>query len=309
MYSSQKEKTMQRLAEIILSVNIGEKIPTFSELKNDLEVGIGTIQGGLRDLEQKHLIKLTAKYRYGTILEQKDVAELWKYLPNRQLIGLFPEPLSLEMRGLAMGLREAFAKLGIPLLIVYGYGSKVRFQRILSEDTEEDFVISSLASAKNKQNEDQRLIIPMSFSNGSFYRNQSLLAIKRKKSLISSQDFLRVGVDRNSYDHMMLSESVFPKAEYIDINYSNAPFEVLENNIDAAIWHKTGNTELTSNSIFDVSLIDRKEKVNNLEEMSEAVLSVDKTNKLLLGLLEYIDYKEVLSVQQVVISGKLEPIF
>lgn len=309
MYSSQKEKTMQLLAEIILSVKIGEKIPTFSELKDELEVGVGTIQSALRDFEQKELVRLSVKYRHGTILEEKNVAELWRYLPNRQLIGLFPEPLSLEMRGLAMGLRVAFSQIGIPLLIVYGYGSKVRFQRILSDANKEDFIISSLASAKSKQEEDDNLLIPLTFTKGSFYQENSLLIIENAQKAKDGAKKLRVGIDRSSYDHVALSESIFPKGDYIDIDYSNAPFEVLSDTIDAAIWHKTGNVELNSNSIFDVRPVGKKDGLRNFEEMSEAVLCANKKNKLLLGLLESIDYKQVLSVQQVVIAGELDPIF
>ena len=143
MYLSQKGIAQQKLAEIFLSCGIGERIPTFSDLKKELKVGIGTIQTAIKELEMNGIIQLQAQQRYGTILTGKSTKELWKFLSKRYVVGLFPEPLSLEMRGLAMGLREVMDDLDIPLVIVYGYGSKVRFDRIVNRPTREDFVISS----------------------------------------------------------------------------------------------------------------------------------------------------------------------
>ena len=71
MFSSQKGRTQQKLAEMFLSCKIDSRIPTFSELQKILNVGAGTIQSAIKDFEQADIIELQAQPRYGTILIKK----------------------------------------------------------------------------------------------------------------------------------------------------------------------------------------------------------------------------------------------
>ncbi|MFK4566337.1 YhfZ family protein [Enterococcus sp. UD-01] len=310
MYLSQKGRTQQKLAEILLSCKIGSQIPTFSELHKQLSVGTGTIQSAMKEFEQNGIIRLQAQPRYGTILEYKDIKQLWGFLPNRHLVGLFPEPLSLEMRGLAMGIRTALNDFNIPLVIVYGYGSKVRFDRILENDAPEDFVISSLASAKDRQESSSDLEIALHFKEHSFYDNHSLMLLENKASNTSANASLRVGIDPNSYDQAELTRKIYPNANYVEVKYADIPFEVLNNSIDCAVWHRTIQQRFFSESLIHTEKITQAmSKEINLSEVCEAVLTINQQNKLVADLLSHIDINKVIRIQKEVLNNQLEAIF
>ena len=310
IFSSKTAHTQQKLAEILLSCKIGDKIPTFSFLHDELKVGTGTIQSALKDFEQEEIIKLKAQPHYGTILISKDIKKLWGFLPNRHLVGLFPEPLSLEMRGLAMGIREALNDLNIPLVIVYGYGSAIRFDRILSKKSKEDFVVSSLASAKDRKVISPKLKIALKFNSYTFYKKDGLLLLEKQgieNRLVSN---IRVGLDDSSYDQSILTKEIYPNAEYIPVKYSNVPFEILNQNIDCAVWHRTQNEKyLQKTSIDSIKIQQNFLKNVSLEEISKAVISVNSDNCLIIELLRNINVEKIQYFQKQVVEGKIDALF
>ncbi|MFD2307695.1 YhfZ family protein [Enterococcus termitis] len=307
MYLSQKGRAQQKLAEVFLSCKIGDQVPTFNDLHKEFKVGTGTIQSALKEFETNGIVQLKAQPRYGTTLVGKDVEKLWQFLPKKHVIGLFPEPFSLEMQGLAMGLREAFQELGIPLIIVYGYGSKVRFDRILSEQHTEDFVISSFASAKDRQLINPELDVALRFKENSFYQKESLLVLENEQ--IQKKKEIKIGIDYSSFDHMLLTKMVFPDASYVDIKYSDVPYEVLTNIVDTAIWHRTIQPKFVSGKVISIGSCGKEMDNLKLTEVSEAVLTINSNTKLMKGVLEHIDCAKVIDIQKKVLAQEIQPIF
>lgn len=308
MYLNQKGIAQQKLAEIFLSCGIGERIPTFTDLQKELKVGIGTIQTAIKELEMNGIIQLQAQQRYGTILTGKSTKELWKFLSKRYVVGLFPEPLSLEMRGLAMGLREVMDDLDIPLVIVYGYGSKVRFDRIVNRPTREDFVISSLESARHRQKADEALAVSLRFGANSFYAADSLVILDNIRSEDRETRKNIVGIDYNSYDHMLLTQAAFPDADYVNVRYGEIPFESLSGKMDTVVWHQTTPVHFPEDMIkarkFESVIPDF-----DIDSICEAVLSINRNNRLMTGIMESIDVEKVIDIQKKVLNRELEPIF
>lgn len=264
----------------------------------------------MRDFEREDIIKLQAQPHYGTVLISKNIKRLWEFLPNRHLVGLFPEPLSLEMRGLAMGLRSALNDLNIPLIIVYGYGSSIRFNRILSEQSKEDFVVSSFASAKERKSKNSELKIAVKLNNYTFYEQGGLLLLERQdlNSRLSSK--IRVGIDHSSFDQSKLTKEIYPNAKYINVKYSNVPYEILNQNIDCAVWHRTQNEKYLQKHSVKAELIKQNLlKELNLKEISKAVITIKANNNLINELLNNINLKKVQCIQKQVLEGKIDAIF
>jgi hypothetical protein len=310
MFSSQKGRTQQKLAEMFLSCKIDSRIPTFSELQKILNVGTGTIQSAIKDFEQADIIELQAQPRYGTILIKKNIQKLWEFLPNRHLVGLFPEPLSLEMRGLAMGLRSTLNDYNIPLVIVYGYGSKVRFDRILEDNSTEDFVISSLASANERRKNPSNLEITISLGPNSFYDKDSLVLLEHNANHTKSDSELRVGIDYSSYDQAALTKELYPNSQFVEVKYADIPFEILSQNIDCAVWHKTQQQKYFNNTPIKTKIITQDMlKAVNLAAISEAVVTTNSDNKMIEDLLTHIDICKVRNIQNSVLQEELNAIF
>lgn len=305
MYLNQKGLAQQKLAEMLIASRKGERIPTFSELQKQFHVGAGTLTAAIREFENNKIIKLQTKQRMGMILAEKDVGRLWRYTSKGYITGLFPEPLSLEMRGLAMGLREAFRALDIPLVIVYGYGSRVRFDRILN-DSSGDFVISSMESVRQRLEEDDALSVVHRFGRNSFYVSDSLLILENASA--PKAESRVVGIDRNSYDHMRLTQQCYPGAQFKEVRYAEIPFDILAGEIDCAVWHQTAPVRFPENLIH-VSKYSDAVRNFDLEGICEAVLSIHSGNQLMEGVLSSIDVKKVTDVQRQVLNHEIEPVF
>lgn len=309
MYMNRKSMTQKKLAEVFLSCETGDRIPTFSALHDLLQVGTGTIQSAIRDFQEQGAIELQAVQRAGTLLISKDIERLWSYLPNRHIVGLLPEPSTLEMRGLAMGLRAAFDSYGVPLVIVYGYGSEVRFDRVLSEEAGADLVISSRAAARHRQRSDGALSIQLDFGRNSFYQAESLVLVRRKSDALAGAGVESVGIDYSSYDHSEMTRAAFPEARYVEVDYTEIPFELLAGTIDAAVWHRTVRLDLLESGPFSIEPFRLPSECPDLEDAENAVVSVKASNGVVRGLLKGLEVRKVVDTQQAVLRGKLSAVF
>lgn len=301
MQLSKKNEVQKILAKKFFVTKIGERIATISDLQKELGVGTGTIQSAIKEFESLGVVQIKAQPRYGTVLEDKNMGQLWQYLQKNNIVGLMPSPISLEMQGLAMGLREEFHKQGIPLILVYGYGSSVRFDKILSEVSEEDFVVSSVGSAIDRQKTAEQLEMSLKFGAHSFYEKDSLVIVSNRP-ILDKNEKLRIGIDYRSYDHMILTKAIFPNQEYVsvDVEYENVPLKVTKGEIDCAIWHKTKQTNLVISESIYLTDIDLDQSIT--EEISEAVLTINHENEITRAVLEHIDLTNVHKIQTAVIS-------
>ncbi len=308
MFLNQKGLTQQKLAEIFLACPVGEQVPTFSELQKECKVGIGTIQAAIREFQQEDIIALQAQPRYGTVLTAKDIGKLWGFLDKQYLTGLFPEPLSLEMQGLSMGLREAFRRIGIPLVIVYGYGSRTRFDRILAPDSSEDFAVSSLASALQKQEENEDFRIVQRFGENSFYAAGSLYILEKTGTQAKAEKDLVVGMDDHSYDHMLLTRHAFPGSVIRPVRYGEIPFVSLAGDTDRVVWHRN-TTALFPENLVKMTPYQNLAKDLDIRPVCEAVLGIDNRRTLLAELIRNIDPALVTDIQGKVLRREIEPVF
>ena len=305
---NQRGYARQKLAEMFLSCGVGEQIPTFSALQKELQVGTGTVQAAIRDFEREGMIELQAQQHYGTILISKDVKKLWKFLPKTYITGLFPEPSSLEMRGLAMGMRETLSDLNIPLMIVYGYGSKVRYERLMESMPSEDFVISSSYSFRQVCDEEQILSCGLSFGDHTFYRKDSLIILENRDAVEKPEEERLVGIDSASYDHQALTNLAFPHARYAATKYEDIPFRILNGELDGAVWHQVSALTFNEKKISVRKFTDKVPGCAT-SELDEAVLCLRKDNKVLKGLLPYLDVAKIRDIQEKVLSGNIAPMF
>ena len=92
------------LAKRMLCFEEGERIPTVTELNNEIHLARGTVQNAIKLLQKSGAVTLEAHGQSGTILKKKDVRKLLEIAGISHILGVMPLPYSKRYEGLATGL-------------------------------------------------------------------------------------------------------------------------------------------------------------------------------------------------------------
>src|SRR5690625_4816170 len=84
----------QKIAQTLLAVREGERIPRIDDFVRNLKLGRGTIQSSLTLLEDVGAVRVESRGHLGTFLLEKDNAALWKIAGHSTIIGVMPLPYS-----------------------------------------------------------------------------------------------------------------------------------------------------------------------------------------------------------------------
>lgn len=232
------------VARLLLSVPVGEQIPTVTELGTALRVGSGTVQAALRSLREAAAIELSSHGHRGTKLVDRNLAALWEATGGGAIQGVLPLPTSPEFSGLATALADAFEVAGVRLHLTFRQGVRHRLAPL--EEGRVDFVVCSAPSARTLGGSHRAVYLPPH----TFYARDAVVVITRAGETPDSRG--RVPIDRNSRDHSVLTEAEFPEATLIDSPYSLIPELVVHRQVDAAIWHRTSASPLLTASGLDI---------------------------------------------------------
>jgi len=232
------------VARRLLSVPVGEQIPTVTELGSEIGVGSGTVQAALRSLREAGAIDLSSHGHRGTKLVKRDLVALWEATGGGAIEGVLPLPTSPEFSGLATGLAEAFDRAGVRLNLTFRQGVRHRLDSL--EEGRVDFVACSAPSARTLAGEHRAVFLP----EHTFYARDAVVVITRAGEKPDPGG--RVPIDRNSRDHSVLTEAEFPDATLIDAPYTLIPELIVHNEADAAIWHRTSASPLLTATGLDI---------------------------------------------------------
>lgn len=81
-------KTMMFLAKKLLTIEVGERMPTFVEMAEELGFARGTVQNAIKELLKNHVIQMQSRGYLGSFLVEKDVSALIKLAGYDSLIGV-----------------------------------------------------------------------------------------------------------------------------------------------------------------------------------------------------------------------------
>lgn len=139
---NKNSSTVISLSKLFLSMDEGEKIPTFEELSKDMMVARGTIQNSMNLLIEDKVIELLPRGRKGTFLIKKDIQKLIQYANIHNLLGAMSLPYSNVYEGLATGLKMSLKnKYHLPVNMTYMRDAAKRIEEML--EGRYDFVIIS----------------------------------------------------------------------------------------------------------------------------------------------------------------------
>ncbi len=289
-----------QIAQILLNVPVGEKIPTVLELSNQTSIANGTVFHGLKLLTELKAVKIVSKGHLGSYLVEKDYKKLLSIIGIKYLIGAMPLPYTKRYEGLASGLISCMENgYDIPVNLSYMRGSKNRISMVVYERY--DFAITSKLAADQYIKEHDDIKILLSFGSYSYTSNHAIMFHNENDKEI--KDGMKIGVDRSSIDQMALinQECKNKKVEYIELEYSHIIEHVIKGDIDATIMN-----------LDEVN--DRHLKINYVPISNEgldnttAVLIIKNKDDSKAGLLsKIIDSETVLNIQKQVLDGKIEP--
>lgn len=223
------------VARALLSTEVGDQIPTTTDLAKQARSGHGTIQTALRALEDAGAVKTTAHGSFGRRVVEHDLKLLWGETGRGALTGVMPLPESREFAGLATALASLADHCGLPFQLLFRQGSSGRLRFLVSERV--DFIVASNAAAIRAEGTAR-----MALGEHSFYGENAVVVITAKDR---QPDYSgRVPIDPGSPDHTMLTLQEFPDAQHIETPYMFIPELVANGQLDAAVWHRTASSPL-----------------------------------------------------------------
>jgi len=301
-----QQRASAGVALTILTTEIGARLPNIDQLRSSIGVGAGTVQKALQDMQQNGWVTLDPKPRQGTFLLSRRSGELWRTAGLPTLSVLLPLPNSWEFQGLATGLRSELDRLGIPSTFLYGHGSEQRIAALRNGLAH--IAVMSRGAAERWTAENHGISTHIVLPAGSYYAADSVLVMARaSRQELGSE--LRIGIDRLSVDHTLLTSAEFPNHHYVDVSYAQVPSALTRGIIDAAIWHRTA----LGLSLDDQGLIawplEQPASRTLSEGINSAAIVVKANDEPARGVLRELDVERLLELQRDVVAGDVLPLY
>lgn len=291
------------IAQELIQLEIGTKIPRVADYSEKLNFGRGTVQSALSLLEEMKAIKLEARGHLGTYLIRKDHDLLSEIAGISPLIGSMPLPYSRKYEGLATGIIEAFELTGKKLYLTYMRGGLNRIETIRTKRS--DFAIVSYLTADKVLSEYPNLKILEKLGINSYVSAHKIFLADPSEDNV--RDGMKIGVDMDSLDQRSLTFVEFKErnVEYINVNYMQL-FDMLHSKqIDAAVWNKDDRRMSRSFKAVEFQSPLAREIS---EGTSEAVIVIDgDREEEILAKWNQVEIEKILEIQASVESGKRLP--
>lgn len=222
------------VARVLLTREVGQRIPTVQELQHTARSGTGTVIKALRGLEADGSVTLSSHGHQGTVVVARDAGQLWNAAQLGNFALIMPPPGPIEQQGILETVQGSLARQGVPVVVQSLAGARRRLEELHLERA--DAVITS-AGAFARHRDDFAGLTALELGESSFYSAGSLVVVESAGPRRSGP--LRVGIDPASFDHQLLTETEFAgeQVDFVEWRFVSAPAAVLRGRVDAAIWH------------------------------------------------------------------------
>jgi len=288
------------LAKILIQLNVGDRIPTFSELSEQTNVARGTLQNAMKLLQTTHAITLESRGHLGTFLMNRNMKTLLEFANISSLVGVMPLPYSKHYEGLATGIISAMEnEYDIPVNMAYMRGARKRLSLMM--EGRYDFALASKLAVNDSIQQGTQLQIIKEFGPKSYLSNHVI--VFSDASINSIEDGMRIGIDIDSIDQSNLTYHVTKnhKVRYVNLNYNQILNKLSSGEIDAAVWNEDEIKEsYPSIHYTQIDGIDENDTI-------AVIVANQSATELCTLLTQLIDVDTVLSVQHLVAHGKMIP--
>ena len=313
-------KASQQIAADLLGRDVGQRLPTTVRYQELLEVGSGTVQKALRDLESVGAVRTRARGHQGTYILELRVDKLWVLAGLGPVTGVMPLPNSAEWAGLATGLRAEFERLRIALQALYIHGSYNRAALVAKGKA--DFAVLSREAASHAAAQKGEWST-LDFGPWTYYSDDSLLVLLRPGMVNTDSSPLvgegrestkirTVGIDPESFDHHQLTLAEFPEGsglEYVHCAYPHIPAAVARGKIDAAVWNRTMLSIPLDLVGVAAQSLRRDDAISLSRSLNHAVLLTQGTRPEISSILGRLNRKSVTEIQSKVLAQEILPMY
>lgn len=290
-----------KLARELITMKDGDRINTIAEYSAKYEMARGTVQSALKLLEEHKAVKIEARGHLGSFISFIDYEMLWQFTDFGTIMGVMPLPYSKLYEGLATALYKEAETKKFPFSLAYMRGAENRIRALSSERY--DFAVVSKLAAMYSINNGEAIDIAIEFGKYSYVNEHAVVFRDPYKRVI--EDGMKIGVDRSSIDHYLLtlSQCRGKQVQIINMPYNQVVQKLVTGGIDAAVWNIDEITERKINIKYYP--LDTSEFSG---EDTEAVLVVNKNLYGINNLLsQFIDCSEVREYQRKVVTGEMIP--
>jgi hypothetical protein len=229
-----KPDVRTQIARMLLTREVGQRIPTVQELQASTGAGTGTVVKALRTLENSGAVTLTARGHQGTIVVDRHAGQLWNAAELGNFHLIMPPQGPVEQQGVLDVIQDALRRVGVSVVAEFAPGAHHRLREVYQERAH---ATVTSAGALSQHRAAFAGLHGTDLGESTFYSDGSLVVVEHASR--PPQRPLRVGIDRSSYDHQQLSEAEFADQQptYVDCPFVLAPAAVLAGDVDAAVWH------------------------------------------------------------------------
>lgn len=301
-----------RIAQDLIRLSPGDRLPPVGEYARQLGVGRGTVQSALQLLKDQGAVALVPRGHMGTFVESIDPVALWELTGLGTITGVMPLPYSTRYKGLATGLYRAFQESNIPLVLAHMRGARRRLMALNSKRYE--FALVSRFTYDVISAEVDYLELAVAFGPRTSVREHVVLVRVPDSGAGDGapgiRDGMRVGIDSESIDisRLTLRECQGRAVDLVEVPYLQFPGQLQQGTIDAAIWDPEQGIPGLETSLRVVPL--RGDDHGPVPDTGEAVLVVHRDNQVMKAILrEKVRVETVRATQERVLAGVELPEF
>ncbi len=288
------------LAKTLLNYDIGDRVPTITELSERLDTARGTTQNALKTLENAGALRINSRGHLGSFLSEKNEAVLLKLAGINSLVGTMPLPYSRKYEGFATGLVSVMENVyDLPVTLSFMRGAKNRIVMVL--EGRYDFAVISKYALQEFLKDSLPISTIIDFGPESYCSSHVMIFHDPKANNI--KDGMKVGIDVDSVDQANMTKNICKgkRVEYVPVKYHTLLKKVLSGELDATIW----NMDEIIDGTIDINYI----KATNGESTdTEAVIVADSRRPEIIKILStMINVDDVLHIQKAVEEGKITP--
>ncbi len=301
--ASKASSVTRYIAERLLEIEPGQRIPKTSDIANELAVGFGTVERAFTALRDEGVITTRARGQMGTFLVDRDLRRQWKAAGLGTVIGLLPLPNAMPFIGLATGVTAWFESTGVPFAINFKNGAESRLTALA--EGRADIVALCKQSAETVCRRNEAFAPVMELPPSSYYVGHEIVY---RRDCTKDRANWRIGVDSTSFDHVEFCEAVFPGSPRREVRYVNLPYAIAKGEVDASVLHSRSLVPMEFATVLEVEPVRLSSAV--FQTASICVFLARKDNAALRAIFEQIgDAAAIHDVQQAVMSRQREPEF
>ncbi len=292
---------VQQLAQDLINMEVGDRIPTVDELSTKYTSARGTVQQAILRLKDYGAISSESKGHLGTFLKEINYVKLMEICSTNGLAGVMPLPYSKRYEGLASAIYATLNEnTGISVNLAFMGGSLRRIEDMLSGRY--DFAVISLYTAKHYIKEGKDIVITNHLGVHSYVNAHTL---------IMRSDFDKtpkyIGVDSTSFDQLSMTTNYFKnkQIQLVPLKYGHILENIKNRTIDAAIWSLEekiiGDAELRYEYLQD--------EIYHKDHTIAAVVAKKDDFKIINFMKRFFNGEKVEQIQQGVLNDKIVPTY